>query len=155
MIIVNHLPPAFLGDMEYFITFLLVGSDDFQLQIIKYSTELWRQFKHEYHSDVCVLLTKLLGHPLSNASLILNTAFKIITSLCDRRTYIENRNKQFFTMHITKHVMLFTDMWKWLLSIRLRKTIMHVSGCFPVKRALNCCANKQVGSGWKTVQWCF
>jgi hypothetical protein len=63
MIIVNHPLPASEGDVEYFFTFLSVGTDDWRLQSIKFSTEVWRPLKHEYHLKALALLMKLLDYP--------------------------------------------------------------------------------------------
>jgi hypothetical protein len=84
MIIVKHPLPVSVGEMEYFLTFLSVGTDDWLLQRLKYITEVWRPLKHEYHSNACSVLMKLSDYSLSNASLISNIIFAIITSMFDR-----------------------------------------------------------------------
>jgi len=93
MTILYHPPPALVDGMEHFFTLSSVGSDDWRLQRIKYTTEVWRTFKHEYHSKPCALLKTLLDNPLSNASVFADTIFKIIMNLCYCRPYKTSRNK--------------------------------------------------------------
>ena len=96
----KNRPPAFVDGMEQYFTHSPVGFDDWGLQRIKYTTEDWRHFKHEYHSKPCALLMTLLDFNLSNASIFADRIFEIIMNLCDRRTYKKNRNKQTITFKI-------------------------------------------------------
>jgi hypothetical protein len=64
---------------------------------IKYTSEVWRLFKYEYHSKPCALLITLLGYPLSNASVFADIIFKIIMNQCDCK---KTRNEQSITFQI-------------------------------------------------------